>query len=98
MLGQPKEESKRPEPDECRQRSRNAGLWQRAIPPLRKMTERGAMGLLWPSVLSESICRFATGGCLADEPDQSSLVGHKVTLKDGHVAFAQPVHGHAFEP
>ena len=35
--------------------------------------------------------------CLAEEPDQGILVGHQVTLQDGHVAGSQSVDGHALE-
>jgi hypothetical protein len=42
--------------------------------PLRILTERGARELIERSRLAES-------GCLADEPDQGILVGHKVSLQ-----------------
>ena len=59
--------------------------------PLAAMVERGALELLKPSRLAES-------GRFADEPDQGVLVGHKVTLQNGHMARSQAVHGHSLEP
>jgi len=58
--------------------------------PLRILTEREARELIEPSRLAES-------GRLADEPDQGVLVGHKVSLQNGHMARGQAVHGHPLE-
>jgi len=59
--------------------------------PLRKMAERGILERSKPSTLPGS-------RRLADEADQGALVGHKVTLQDGHIARGQPMHGHPLEP
>ena len=37
-------------------------------------------------------------GRLADEADEGALVGHRLTLQDGHVTGWQPERGHALEP
>ena len=39
-----------------------------------------------------------TGGRFADEADQGALVGHEVSLQDGHVASVPSMHGHTLEP
>jgi len=75
------------------QRPEESHEWRLAAggsPPLRKLTERGAMCLL-------KVVRLVQSGGLTDEPDQGILVGHKVTLQDGHMARGQSVYGHAFE-
>ena len=58
--------------------------------PLSNQAERGVTEVLQPSSL--------TGSRFADEAHQRVLVGHKVTLQDGHVAGRQSVYRHALEP
>ena len=38
------------------------------------------------------------GSCFADEAHQGALIGHEVSLQDGHVTSVLPVHGHTLEP
>jgi hypothetical protein len=65
------------------------GFEARGNTPLRDKAERGGAEVLQPS--------SSTGGCFADEAHQGVLIGHEVTLQDGHVASVLPVHRHALE-
>ena len=44
------------------------------------------------------LATLAQSRCLTHEPDQGILVGHKISLQDGHVARGQAVHRHTLEP
>ena len=70
-------------------RGKNKDSRQGAITPLRNKAERGVVEVLQPSL---------NGSCFADEAHQGALIGHEVSLQDGHVTSVLPVHGHTLEP
>ena len=68
---------------------KNEGLRQGAIPHSETKLREEVAEVLQPSAL--------TGSRFADEAHQGALVGHEVSLQDGHVTSVLPMHRHVLE-